>query len=118
MRTLLTLGTIAILAFGLPAATAFECEDRPPSSPGVWQVTDGTAANTYYVDDRDLVTGNGVWIFEETNGIWTPKAPGVTRAPDLAHQDDLQAFYCAETIVPDCAGPYCAGDVLPDRLVL
>jgi hypothetical protein len=39
---------------------------------GELEIGDGTAPHTFYVDDRNYFLGNGVWIYEESNGIFTP----------------------------------------------
>lgn len=47
------------------------CGSNAPSL-GILSVGDGTAARTFYVDDRNHVLGQGTWVYEETNGIFTP----------------------------------------------
>lgn len=39
---------------------------------GIFEITDNTAANTYYVNDRGTAFGDGLWIYQESNGLWTP----------------------------------------------
>jgi hypothetical protein len=41
------------------------------------EITPGRAAGTMYVDDENYLLGNGVWVYEETNGLWMEKAPGL-----------------------------------------
>lgn len=44
---------------------------------GIVQITGGTADSTYYMDDRNFVTGHGIWLYAETNGIWSGHEAGV-----------------------------------------
>lgn len=37
---------------------------------GILEITNGTPERTYYVDDRNAVTGHGIWLYQETNGRW------------------------------------------------
>ena len=53
---------------------------------GIVQVTAGRADATVYVDDRNYVSGNGIWLYAETNGMWTPKFAGVYFG-DPRHED-------------------------------
>lgn len=56
------------------AADAYggDCWGTP--SLGEMEISDGTAAHTFYIDDRDYVLGSGTWIYEESNGVFTPHA--------------------------------------------
>lgn len=65
-----------VLAFVLPLATPArasigDCDSKGMPALGIVEVWG------FYVDDRNYVFGNGVWIYEESNGIYTPRPPGV-----------------------------------------
>jgi hypothetical protein len=76
MRTLLLVLAASFLLPLAPHAAAGDCEAGLFAT-GEWEFTGGSASTTWYLDDRDYVTGNGFWIYEETNGIWSEKLPGV-----------------------------------------
>lgn len=115
MRLILLLSTLFALTLG-GSAYPFACDDYGPLSTGVWQFTDGTPEGTFYLDDRDFVLGNGFWLFQESNGIWTPKAAGVVHASSVPAQADLQPNYCPP-FGPDVCLAECYGDWFPDRLL-
>lgn len=78
-----------------------------------WPVNDGHAESQFYVDDRNYAFGNGIWIYQETNGVYTGGLEGLLH-PTLDLQRGGSSPY-----VPDdtdiCAevGPW-----EPDRLIL
>lgn len=66
---------IAILAATLVAPFALAehtpegpCDSGDAPSLGIMRVPAPNGA-TYYIDDRNILLGNGFWIYEETNGI-------------------------------------------------
>lgn len=76
MRTL-TASTLALLLTAAPLAFAAHtpqgiCDSGDQPALGIVQILDGEDA--WYVDDRGIA-GNGVWVYEETNGIWSPEDP-------------------------------------------
>lgn len=79
---LLLLITAALLA--TPALASHvpvgRCDSGAPYL-GVVQLGDGTAERTFYVDDRNYAFGNGLWLYQESNGIFTPRVydPGPPR---------------------------------------
>lgn len=88
-----------VLSFVLPIVASSYSDDPACGSKGypalgIIQVTGGSADTTVYVDDRNYALGNGIWVYLEYNGIWTPKAAGVYFG-DPAHAD-LQrgGFHC------------------------
>lgn len=69
----------------------------------VVEVTNGDPnAGTYYLDDRNAVLGNGVWLWQESNGIWHDRAPGVHLGNAAA--EDLQRGGCG-SLFPACWEP-------------
>ncbi|MFA5860585.1 MAG: hypothetical protein WDA16_02715, partial [Candidatus Thermoplasmatota archaeon] len=74
MRVFLGLLFLLPLLTTTAAPTDF-CAGQQPAL-GILQVTGGTADTTFYVDDRNYVTGNGLWIYEETNGVWSGHTAG------------------------------------------
>ena len=50
-----------------------QCDSEDSPSLGIIQVGEGDDA--YYVDDRNYAQGNGIWIYDETNGIWAAGDP-------------------------------------------
>lgn len=56
-------------------ASTGRCEGPDPSL-GIIQITGGTADSTFYVDDRNYVQGDGIWLYAETNGVWSGHAVG------------------------------------------
>ena len=74
MRTLLSLGWLAILV----VAAADPNPDPNCSAPegqvalGVVQIGNDASA-TFYVDDRNYPTGNGIWLYQESNGVFSPE---------------------------------------------
>lgn len=92
------------------------CGSKGHPALGIVEVTGGTAETTVYVDDRNQVFGNGIWLYAEANGVWTPKPAGVY-AGDAVH-DDLQRGGTSP-IVPDDV-ELCVDDprVSPDLFIL
>lgn len=73
-----------------------ECDSDGQPALGIIEVTLGYASGSFYADDRNYVTGNGIWFYQEGNGIWSPKAPGVYSGAEVAH--DLQrGSHCGPT---------------------
>ena len=73
-----------LLLFVLPLAPCshadphdWNCFPATGFATGAWEITSGTPTATFYLDDRNYLQGNGWWMYEESNGIWTPKLPGV-----------------------------------------
>lgn len=64
---------------------------------------------TYYVDDRNFVLGNGLWLYEESNGIWV--------AGDALAS--LQRGGCSDLVPDDCDASPCPVPIgyVPDRLI-
>lgn len=79
---------LAILLVPLLFATSASSRpcDAVGQALGIVQITSGTATSTYYVDDRGAVDGNGIWLYQETNGAWSCHAPGVYFG-DAQHRD-------------------------------
>lgn len=108
-RALLVLGAVAALAVGLPAYAAHcetdfysLCPDQPPCT--LYELTDGTAAGTYYLHHRNGYAPDAYWVYEETNGAWTPKPAGAYSShlhhDLLAH--DLQRGGCSAFFPAGC----------------
>lgn len=81
---------------------------------GIVEVTGGTPDTTFYIDDRNMVTGRGLWYYAETNGIWMGRGAGVFRDDVAAHnvQRGVNAI-----LMPDDHEDLCVDDptVPPDR---
>ena len=80
MRALLV--SVLLAAFCVPQALVAADPLDPCDSAGQValhriEITPGRADGTVYVDDENYALGNGVWIYQETNGVWAEKAPGV-----------------------------------------
>ena len=97
---------LALLATLLAPATLAShqavgrCE-APNGGLGLVEVTADRPDATFYVDDRNAVTGYGTWVYVESNGIWTSHgAPGV-------YSDDIAAHNLqrggASPFIPDDA---------------
>ena len=50
-----------------------DCDGGDAPSLGLVQVGEGDGA--FYVDDRSYLFGNGIWVYEETNGVWAAGDP-------------------------------------------
>ena len=44
------------------------CDSEDSPSLGIVQV--GSGDDAYYIDDRNYALANGIWLYDETNGIW------------------------------------------------
>lgn len=97
-----------------------ECTCAEPGCTGVIEITGGTEDTTFYRDNRnrlDVLPWNGIWVYEETNGIWSGRAPGVYGgAGPIA--EDLQRGG-GSIVVPGMVD-VCVDDplVIPDALIL
>lgn len=69
---------------------------------------DGDPRNDVYVDDRNYLLGNGIWVYHESNGIWNDE--------DVAHA--LQRGGASFLVPGD--RETCVDDplVIPDTLIL
>lgn len=112
MRALL-FPALFVFMLTLPAANAEPCFGYGPEATGLWQITDGTAGGTFYVDDHGFVLGQGIWIWQEGNGVWTPKLAGVHHAEAWWMQDDLQIGGCGDLNVGLCKPPWLSCPELP-----
>jgi len=103
-KTMLAILVTTILApFALATHTPQGgCDSEDAPALGIIQVGEGDDA--YYIDDRNLAIGNGLWVYEETNGIWV--------AGDTAHSIQRGG---ASPYVPDDS-EICVDDplVIPD----
>lgn len=112
MRTHL-LATLLATAL-VPAVGAYGdrgCDDKTTTI----EITDGSASTTYYVELPPFHDG-GLWIYQESNGLWNPKPAGVYTGDDV--EGDLQRGGASELIPDDseiCTEPNPAG---PDYLVI
>lgn len=84
MRMLSLLSLCLLLPVAFASHTPLgECDSA--SGVGVGEVTGGTWDTTYYVDDRG-VAENGIWLYAESGGAWSPKPAGVYTG-DVAEHD-------------------------------
>lgn len=89
------------------------CAD--PAGVGVVEVNAGPAG-VYYVDDRGAA-GNGVWLYAESNGVYSrPEGPGVYNDDRARH--NLQRGGSSPFLPDDVE--LCVDDpiVLPDTFIL
>lgn len=96
IRLLFALGALAALAGAVYASTGdCDCGGGTGCGTGVWTVPIPGA--TLYLDDRGYVTGNGIWLYEETNGI-----AGLERGGCSPYvQDTCEICVDDPTILPD-----------------
>ena len=104
------------------------CGSNGNLAAGILEVTDGKAEATFYVDDRNYVLGNGIWIYQESNGIWTSQGAGV-HSGDVTEHNLQRGSACgpgssgrggtSECTIPDPSGEICVDviDWYPDTLV-
>lgn len=59
---------IAFAATILPSALARAAECQGARGLGEFEIGDGTPSHTFYLDDRDQLFGNGIWLYQESNG--------------------------------------------------
>lgn len=104
MRAPLSILTLALL---LPALAAL-IGPRPLASASVGECdSDGhlalgvvSIAGWFYIDDRNYVFGNGIWVYEESNGLsWLQRGGGSSWPPE-------DREFCIDD-----------PDVLPDHLI-
>lgn len=67
MRVLLPLLAVVMLS---PTLGAVPDDPECDGGMGIVTLSAGTPESTYYVDDRNAVTGNGVYVYQESNGVW------------------------------------------------
>jgi hypothetical protein len=121
MRTLFPLAAAALLAGAALAEPVGDCDSKGQPALGIVQVTGGSAGSTFYVDDRNYVTGNGIWFYQEDNGLWTEKPAGVV-VGDPEHRDLQRGSWTCDPTPDDCEICYDWDPDLwqygPDRLLL
>lgn len=61
----------------LANASIGDCDSDGQPALGIVEVTSGSPDSTFYLDDRNWLVGNGIWTYEESNGIWKEKLAGV-----------------------------------------
>lgn len=69
--------TFAVAIVAATHAPYGPCDSAGSPALGIVEVTTGAPYATFYLDDRNYLMGNGVWIYEEMNGVWTSQGPGV-----------------------------------------
>lgn len=73
MRALLALllpATLLLTSLAGPATADRICGSEGWPALGIVAVGSGQAGSTtYYIDDRNTVMGNGIWVYEESNLI-------------------------------------------------
>jgi hypothetical protein len=70
MRFLLTVAALLLPLVPLAIADTWgDCDSKGNLALGVVEVSPlNDPASTFYVDDRNYLLGNGLWIYEESNG--------------------------------------------------
>ena len=108
-KTLVLVLLSATLAFPLVAhASTGECGPGDSSALGLVEISPANdAATTFYIDDRNFALGNGLWLYQESNGIFV--GGDVTK--------DLQRGGTSEYVPDD--SDVCVDDraVVPDSLI-
>lgn len=92
MRSILILSTAAILALGPPIQAA-NCGGGPIQAIE-------TPVGIFYVDDRDAVYGDGIWIYKEKNDVDGLQQGGCS-LPDHCDPciDDLAYLYGPDLLI-------------------
>lgn len=114
MRAIFPVFLLASLAIA-PAVGATHGTSACTSSDlalGVLEVGTGDPRATFYVDDRGLLGGDQVWVYQESNGVY---GVDLDLDGDVDPHDNLQRASVLLTIEPDpCAdeGPW-----MPDTLI-
>jgi len=83
----------------------------PYRGAGIVEITTGVEAGTFYLDDRNHLEGYGIWVYEETNGVWASHGlPGAFRDDLAAHNLQRGGVsmlgdeeFCFDAGVPDRA---------------
>jgi hypothetical protein len=91
-------GVLAIAVFAAATHDDEGCTSAGQPALGIVQITSGSADATFYVDDRNYATGNGIWLYQEYNGVWEDKDAGVY-VGDPEHRDLQRGDHC--DLVPD-----------------
>lgn len=109
---------LALLAVPLVAAhhdtSAGRCDPQPVGAgiihvpPFPWH----SAQNGYYIDDRNFAMGNGVWIYQESNGVYAGGIEGMLHATL-----DLQRGGSSIVIPDDNEVCHEVGPWVPDTLI-
>ena len=72
MKLVLVVATLAVaVLFPLAGSSTGACDSKGNPSMGEIEGGDGTQSGTWYLDDRNYALGNGIWMYIESNGIWT-----------------------------------------------
>jgi hypothetical protein len=79
----------------------------PKGTPALGEVEIANPAQVLYIDDRNYALGNGLWLYEESNGVY----PGTGAANDL-QRGGSSAFVPGDNEV--CTD---TGDWAPDQLI-
>lgn len=70
---------------------------------GITTIGTGDRGTTFYIDDRDYLTGNGIWLYQEDNGT-----------AGLQRGGDAQLY---EQVTGDQNNEICDDGVFPDYLI-
>ena len=81
---------VSLLVLHLSPATATHtgvgrCDSDGWPAAGIIEFTSADAQATFYMDDRNYLLGNGMWIYQESNGVWTPQGAGVHSGDTTDH---------------------------------
>ena len=60
-------------------ASTGACDSKGAPALGEIEIGNGDPTATFYADDRNYALGNGLWLYQEANGIF----PGTGAADDL-----------------------------------
>ena len=105
------------------------CDSADQPALGIVEVNAGTAQYTFYVDDRNYVMGNGIWLYQEANGVWVDQGIGM-HAGDVTDHNLQRGSSCggefpdlfpreasSECYVPQEEDPCWDGDWNYDRML-
>lgn len=102
MIAILVTATIAPLAIAEHTPQGL-CDSGDAPSLGIVQI-DSPNGQIFYVDDRNYLLANGIWVYEETNGIITPGDVGhsLQRGGASAYiPDDSEICVDDPLVIPD-----------------
>ena len=107
MRSILLLVVCALVGPALASGRGPCSSDGAPAV-GVVEITGGSADTTAYLDDRNVALGNGVFVYLETNGVWSAKLPGVYVGAEASQDLQRGESWC------NAVSPYCTLDACWD----
>lgn len=114
MRGALLLG-LALVALPATASHRPLCPANDAPTVGMWELNLG-AADVYYVDDHNALLGWGTYVYQESNGVFVDRGPGVYGPSDDVTRHNLQRGGSSPLVPND--NSVCVDDpgVVPDLM--